>query len=508
VASGLIVIAIALAHTRSASGQTWIGGGTANNPTSGNWSTNGAWAGGGAVIGTAGSNTQLTFMAGGAKYTSTNDINAAGEVPFNLNSMTFSTGGGTTNVTVAGMTLLFAPTGGANPTPATITANTTAAVTIQNPIRVATNQFLFLQGNNTGSVCTFTGGIADGPGGNGGVNMVSGSYTIDASSTYTGDTVVHAGVLRFGFVGDAAAITLGTKATPTGDVNILGGTLNIVSGGNAQFANVIYASSLDVSNGGTLLLGGTGSLAGLAKYGGILDTTGSAQAAPNVAVSKGGLIKGVGNINTKAKAAPIGNGKIRGVKINGKLQPGDGAGTLSISGGVEFGPASVFAPVINGNVPAMNDPNGDPTTEYSMLNVTDSGTQRDFDPNYAADGFTSPGPVLAPEIDYQPSAGDTLFLIVNNGVDGNASDEFYSGDGYSPGDFYDSNGNDLTQGSDVWLPLFDNPSDLAEFQVDYNADYSTGSLAGGNDFALIAVPEPTAIGLLAFGAIMLRRRTR
>jgi autotransporter-associated beta strand protein len=506
---------MALARTQCAFGQTWIGSGAANNPTSGNWSANGVWMGGGIVNGAAGSNTQLTFMSGTAGYKSTNDIGNAAEVPFNLNSITFSTGKGLASITLAdntgkpGSALLFSPIGGDNPMPATISDNTSAVVTIQNLVQVATKQTLTLQSTNSGSLCTFTGGIADGAGGTGGINMVSGTYTIDNNSTYTGGTTVSGGRLNFGTVGDATAITLGTKANPTGDIIVSGGIFNIVSGGDAKFANVVYPNSLTVNDGGTVILGATASLAGLKKYGGALDTTGSAKAAPAVDVNKGGTLKGVGLVDTKAMAAPGGAGTIRGVRVNGTLQPGDGAGELDVSGGVEFGPDSTFAPVIDGNVPAMNDPNEDPSTEYSMLNVTDSGTQIDFDANYLSDGFTTPGPVLAPEIDYQPSAGDTLFLIVNNGVNGNAPDQFYNSGDFAPGGFYDSNGNALTQGSDVLLPLNDDPADLYEFQVDYNADYNTGSLAGGSDFALIAVPEPATAGLLAVGAmVMLKRRTR
>jgi hypothetical protein len=51
-----------------------------------------------------------------------------------------------------------------------------------------------------------------------------------------------------------------------------------------------------------------------------------------------------------------------------------------------------------------------------------------------------------------------------------------------------------------------------QFELDYDANYATGALTGGNDLAVMveAVPEPTSLGLIGMGAmgLLARRRRR
>ena len=50
-----------------------------------------------------------------------------------------------------------------------------------------------------------------------------------------------------------------------------------------------------------------------------------------------------------------------------------------------------------------------------------------------------------------------------------------------------------------------------QFELAYNGVYSTGALTGGQDIVVLAVPEPTSLSVIGFGAMGLlasRRRRR
>jgi fibronectin-binding autotransporter adhesin len=478
-------------------GQTWVGpNNNANDPGTGTWSVGTNWSTGGVV-----SNRLNTFVfnTGTNNYSATDDINLE---RFQLNSITFGRGAGVSSFTIQGdaadgsdPSLRFLNDGsGAGPS---ITNNAgTASTYIRNDSFIDPGSTLTFGGTGTGRT-TITGVI----GGTGALAVTSSALAIDSTltatnfSTFTGGITQTGGTLFIGSRTDQLSVQIGTATTPTGAIAITGaGTRFVVDSdpggfGNPKTSTTIFCGSLTVGAGATVALGGNFDKS-------LIDTTKTVGAT----VTVNGRLKGVGRVN--ATAMPTGTGKIqRGVKIRpgrGTLTPGDDPGVLTISGGLEMDAGSVFSPVIEGNLPAVE---GGSLNGYSMVNVTDSGTQLIDDLSYQTDGLgnTAAGPVLAPELDYIPSAGDTLYLMANNGFGPDV-----------PGFFYDLNGNIL--GPDDNHEIFVQStvdSNYYEFRVDYHGNFQSSSLSGGNDLVLIAVPEPPTALMLMFAPAAgwcLRRR--
>ena len=474
-------------HSAVAFGQTWFGpGGTAANPATGIWSTGANWSTGGVV---SNQFNKFVFNSGSANYSATDDINFE---QFQLNSFTFGPGSGVFSITVQGDAA-----NGADPSLKFVTDGNNVAPTINNNVTTASSFIrndLFLGstvtfGGTSAARTTLTGVIAGG----GGLAVTGSALAIDSTltatnfSTFTGGITQTAGSLFIGSRTDQHSVQIGTVATPTGPISVTGlGTRFTVDSdpgafGNPQTSTTIYSGSLAVGAGATVALGGN-----FAKS--LIDTTKT----PDATVTVNGRLKGVGQIN--ATAAPTGTGKIqRGTKISsggGTLTPGDDPGVLTFSGGLEFDAGSVFSPVIEGNQPAIE---GGSPTGYSMANVLDFGTQLVDDPTHQSDGLgnTAAAPILAPELDYIPSPGDTLFLIANNGF---GPDD--------PGFFQDQAGNLLGPDDNHHLLVqstVDNK--LYDFRVDYQGNFQSSTLTGGTDLVLIAVPQPATF-VLALLAIV------
>lgn len=128
--------------------------------------------------------------------------------------------------------------------------STTPRIEITNP---ASGKALTI-GGATMAIPIFTGVIADSAAGPGGIHKVgAGTQILTNKSTFTGGTLVEAGVLQLG-VGDALA--------PTGPVEIAGGTLNL--GGFAQRIGdlKLTAGTLAGALGSTLVAGNVDAFAG------------------------------------------------------------------------------------------------------------------------------------------------------------------------------------------------------------------------------------------------------
>jgi hypothetical protein len=94
------------------------------------------------------------------------------------------------------------------------------------------------------------------------------------------------------------------------------------------------------------------------------------------------------------------------------------------------------------------------------------------------------GGLLALTIGAGIKEGDLFFVLANDGVDP------------ITGTFLDlPNRSVFTQGGQG-------------FQISYDANLTTGTLEGGNDIALLAVPEPATAAILAIGSVLLLRRRR
>jgi autotransporter-associated beta strand protein len=146
------------------------------------------------------------------------------------------------------------------------------------------------------------------------------------------------------------------------------------------------------------------------------------------------------------------------VKTGGTLAPGESPGILN-SGNLTLEDGSTLAIELNGTTLG---------TQYDQVNAT---------------GTVSLAGLLVLTAGFTPTNGDLFFIIRNNLSD--AVSGTFSG---------------LADGSSVF-------AGLQEFKISYfaNAEGSP-SFTGGNDVALMAVPEPAAAVLGGLGLLMLLRR--
>ncbi len=165
-------------------------------------------------------------------------------------------------------------------------------------------------------------------------------------------------------------------------------------------------------------------------------------------VNLGGLLNGSGITGTVAI-------------LDGTIAPGNSPGLLS-TGNLTTTGNTTFSMDIAGTTPV---------TQYDQLSVTGS----------IDIGATS---ILTLNITSTPVMGESYFLINNDLADPITGT--FSGV---------SDGGLVFQGGFV-------------FEAHYTADSGTSSLAGGNDFALLVVPEPTGTMLVGLASLGLLRRRR
>lgn len=320
-------------------------------------------------------------------------------------------------------------------------------------------------GHNGSSVGTQTGGdvtvtnIYHKDGGNGSSYTLSGG-TLTAQRIYN-DTA------------SAADFTL----------NLNGGTLKSATGTGNLIDNQNTGDQITVALGsGNTIIDTTASSATIArpiddmaaqtgtftKAGANALTLTATNSYTGATIVNGGSLIINGNISTSSLTTVNSGGAIGGTGT---------VGALTVAGGT-VGP---------GNSPGVLNVQGDYTQTTGTLNVelngTTLGTQYD---QLNVTGLVTLGGALTGTVGYTPVNGDLLFILANDGAD--AISGIFSG---------------MADLSTVALGGF-------SWQISYTADTVGNTFTGGgNDVALMAIPEPNAamlVGALGMFVLLSRRR--
>ncbi|MEI6675228.1 MAG: autotransporter-associated beta strand repeat-containing protein [Verrucomicrobiota bacterium] len=252
--------------------------------------------------------------------------------------------------------------------------------------------------------------------------------------------------------GTGKSFTLGSLIT-----NASGNTSVFKTGAGTTILKGVHTySGTTTIHGGSLKLDGVGSLGNSTDI--IVGDAGSSGAVLDATTRTGGLVIGIGQTIS-------GIGEIQGsttIQLGGTLTPGHGgAGVLHNQGNIDLKTGSTFVLELNGNTAG---------TQYNQLNVTGSVTL---------------GGLLSLRVNFMPTNNSLFFIIANNGgssISGAFSNASLDGGTYT--------------------------FDGHEFKVSYQANAATSTFTGGNDVALMVVPEPTAALLGGIGLLLILRRRR
>jgi autotransporter-associated beta strand protein len=380
----------------------------------------------------------------------------------------------------------------------------------------------FTFGVNNGSG-TFSGSLTDSD--TAAANFVkagNGTQTLTGTLDYNGSTTVSGGTL----------------ALPDGDWK----TGGLYSGGTGASGTIIVGAgaTLSTSSGvtglqnGLVLNGGTVSSRGLAysNYRNLLlESNITAGGAATSTISSEISLRG-------SRSIEVGNGStlnITGGIANDGFDGGSqgitktGAGTLGLSGNNTYtGTTTVSSGtlIVNGNISTSV------TTVQSGATLGGAGTVGSVTVNSGA--FINPGNspgILTVDGDYTQAG--TLNIEINGFIAGSQHDQVnvdrVSGDGsvflsgslvtaFSGGSYVNGNllfillndGSDTINGTFAGLAQDSIVTNYGGFdwKISYTADSTGNSFTGGNDVALMAVPEPTAALLGGLGLLTLLRRRR
>jgi hypothetical protein len=327
---------------------------------------------------------------------------------------------------------------------------------------------------------------------------VSGSNSLAISNSGTGSGGV--ATLTNSNSGFSGAITINA-----------GATLN--SSNSAHIGSTLGSGQLNLAGGALAIYDDNAS-----NYGNNINVTANSSLSVNPATTGSGNNIGFNNVALGGNTLTVNATGGYGLQINGTLSNG---GTLAGNS-----PVTVTGVVAPGDAPAL--------MSVAQMSISAGGTYRAElagGPGWVAGGnhnagttydsiqmsggtvlgvSTSGAGVTLNLIDTEytnPNVGDDFFVVVNGSNSGMAqftTVEFdgvvatVQGTGPNGGEVY-------YDGSSTNFGSF-------QFELDYDANYSTGALTGGNDLAVAvqSVPEPSALALIGLGAmgLLARRRRR
>lgn len=348
------------------------------------------------------------------------------------------------------------------------------------------NLVLSNNSNNFSGAITISGGTLSVTSiGNGGAPSALGASSAAASNlNFDGGTLNYTGAgdstdRLFTVSPNGATITSGgtgaLKFTSTVGLTYSGsGARTLTLGGSGAGANVLAASITDGPGGatsivktgtGTWLLSGTASYTGVTRVsGGILVVSGDRSAATGPLVGAGGGI-------AVADGTKIGGDIILRPDETGFQASQAGTAATQTNSPQFFGDseeATVMGSMTmeEGAIVEFEVQGRDPETGYDQVEVDKDVIINGACLDLVVDGYT-------------PTVGELFFIINNKGNDP------------ITGQF--------TNAPDGSIITADGQS----FMVTYSADFDTDSATGGNDLALIAVPEPATICLALSAAVLL-----
>ncbi len=295
------------------------------------------------------------------------------------------------------------------------------------------------------------------------IDVVTSGHTATVNANIAGN----AGFTKSG----AGNLVLGANNAYTGGTRITGGVLQIGSSGTtgslgsgavANGGSLVFnrSNNFNVANG----ISGTGTLA--KRGGGTMTLLGINNYSGDTAVENGTLVVDGSAPNSRITVSS--GAALRGDGTVGALVATSGS-TIGAAGDGDTG---VFS---TGSIDLRSG-----STLDMELNGATAGTGHD---QLSVTGTVSLAGALAISLNFTPVNGDLLFLLINDGNDGIS------------GTFQGLANNSIFTLGDQ------------EFRISYFANSGTDQMTGGNDLAVMAIPEPqTALLFGGVGMLLLFRR--